>query len=606
MDSAVGPEHDTDPHVGFLQKIKTRRGRLCTLTKKKNELKIIIKRNENTAVVRSHVRLFHKLLFTFRRVHEDVQGMLEEEDMEADHAEWYEPKIRDFESFADQMEAWLEGGARADGAGDGDAGAEMEGAGDAEVDDAGDGAGAGAAAAAGDGGTGDRAGAWTSSVGSAAEEEDIDVGPSVSEASAAVSSTRSSSRLAEACLKAEAEKAALCAKIRTLEQKHILDLEQANLTAKQERLALSAELAAAEAKSRLLWQSLSRERSCVSTAKASAGGAPGARSGAKAAVRKSKFPVKREPVNDVEPGVETEINAPCNNVTEINAPSNNVTEINAPSNNVLVDVLRRQNEITEMLIKQQRLALLPSRDIPVFDGDPLHFGTFIRAFQQGIDSKTDNVQDKLYYLEQYTSGQPRQLVRSCLHMEPSMGYRKAMEQLEWHFGNKMKITAAFMSKALGWCPIKAEDGAVLRSYLLFLQSCYNTMSEINYVDELENAANMQIIVSKLPYKLRDNWRMTVGDIQGLEKRRANFKDFLHFMEKVIRAVLDPVFGEANLPVTVQRAKPKVQQRDMRRSSFATTVATIPELNKLKKDGEQNKKQSSACMFCGKDHKLEIG
>lgn len=123
--------------------------------------------------------------------------------------------------------------------------------------------------------------------------------------------------------------------------------------------------------------------------------------------------------------------------------------ISAPSNNILAGVLRRQNKITEMPIKQQSKPLLPSRDIPVFDGDPLQFRSFIRAFQQGIDSKTDNMQDKLNYLEQYISGPPRQLVRSCLHMESSMGYRRAMEQLEWHFGNKMKITSTFMSKALG-------------------------------------------------------------------------------------------------------------------------------------------------------------
>lgn len=121
--------------------------------------------------------------------------------------------------------------------------------------------------------------------------------------------------------------------------------------------------------------------------------------------------------------------------------------IDSSSNNVLVDVLRRQNEINEMLIKQHSIALLPSRDIPVLDGDPLQFRSFIRAFQEGIDRKTDNMQGKLNYLEQYTSGQPRQLVRSCLHMESSMLYKRAVDQLEWHFGNQMKIKSVFMSKA---------------------------------------------------------------------------------------------------------------------------------------------------------------
>lgn len=113
------------------------------------------------------------------------------------------------------------------------------------------------------------------------------------------------------------------------------------------------------------------------------------------------------------------------------------------------------------------------------------------------------MQDRLYYLEHYTMEQSRQLVRSCLHMEPSQGYKEVMEQLEWHFGNKIKIMSAFMNKALNWSAIKAEDGAALRSYALFLRSS-NTMSEIDFVDELENTSNLRIIVSKLPFKLRDN------------------------------------------------------------------------------------------------------
>lgn len=51
--------------------------------------------------------------------------------------------------------------------------------------------------------------------------------------------------------------------------------------------------------------------------------------------------------------------------------------------------------------------LLPTRGLPVFDGDPLHYRSFIKAFQHGIECKTDTMQDRLYYLAQYKSGQPR-------------------------------------------------------------------------------------------------------------------------------------------------------------------------------------------------------
>lgn len=63
------------------------------------------------------------------------------------------------------------------------------------------------------------------------------------------------------------------------------------------------------------------------------------------------------------------------------------------------------------------------------------------------------------------------------------------------------------------------------------------------------------------------------------------------MERKTRAVLDPVYGEANFPMAVdKRAKRKVQQRDMRGSSFATAVTTIPEPTKIKMEVEVEQKQ----------------
>lgn len=85
------------------------------------------------------------------------------------------------------------------------------------------------------------------------------------------------------------------------------------------------------------------------------------------------------------------------------------------------DVMRRQNEITEMLIKQQNKMQLPHRDIPTFSGDPLNYRSFIRAFEQAIENKTASQQDRLFYLQQFTRGEPQNLVRSCEHMRPDEG-----------------------------------------------------------------------------------------------------------------------------------------------------------------------------------------
>ena len=94
------------------------------------------------------------------------------------------------------------------------------------------------------------------------------------------------------------------------------------------------------------------------------------------------------------------------------------------------DIVMRQNEIMQEIISQQQKATLPKRSIPIFSGDPIKYCSFMRAFEAGIESKeTDNI-SRLYYLEQHTSGKAKELVRSCQHMAPNEGYKKAKEVLK--------------------------------------------------------------------------------------------------------------------------------------------------------------------------------
>ncbi len=127
------------------------------------------------------------------------------------------------------------------------------------------------------------------------------------------------------------------------------------------------------------------------------------------------------------------------------------------SDDNLFQIMKRQNEITLMMVKQQNLSRLPQRDVPVFLGDPLNFRSFMRAFDNAIDSKTENAKDKLFYLEQYTSGEPQDLVKSCGHMSAESGYKEARRLLQHHYGDELKIASAYIEKALKWPQIQSED-----------------------------------------------------------------------------------------------------------------------------------------------------
>lgn len=165
----------------------------------------------------------------------------------------------------------------------------------------------------------------------------------------------------------------------------------------------------------------------------------------------------------------------------------------------LLTVMHRQTEITATLVQQQNILSLPPQEIPTFEGDPLQYRAFIKAFEQGVERKAEMV-DCLYYLEQFTRGRPQELVRSCQHMAPERGYTVARELLQEYFGNPYKIATAYMEKALTWQTIKTEDVESLQAYSLFLRGCCNVMEELPYVQELDMPVNMRIIISKLPFK----------------------------------------------------------------------------------------------------------
>lgn len=209
----------------------------------------------------------------------------------------------------------------------------------------------------------------------------------------------------------------------------------------------------------------------------------------------------------------------------------------------LYNLLYKQNQITELLVQQQNFNSLPIREIPMFDGNPLLFQTFIKAFQDCVEeSKTNNKGDCLY-LQQYTRGQPQELVRSCQHMAPDKGYVRAMELLHDHFGSELKVSAAYVDRLLGWPIVRPEDVRGLQAYSLFLRECCTAMEELEYMKELDMPANMRAVVQKLPYKLRERWRTRASDLLESHKRRACFMDIVLFMEKQVKIVSDHIFGD---------------------------------------------------------------
>ncbi len=197
----------------------------------------------------------------------------------------------------------------------------------------------------------------------------------------------------------------------------------------------------------------------------------------------------------------------------------------------ILKLIDKQNEIAALLVQQNNLSSLPSREVPLFYGDLLRYHDFMHTFEEMVEKKSSGYADCLHFLEQYTRGQPKEFVRSCLHMIPSQGYKRAKDLLKEHFGNEVRITSAYMEKAFSWKTIKSEDAKALQDYGLFLRSCCNAMQNICYMNELSLATNIQAILGKRPYKLRERWRIVAYDLQERRNDQAYFSDIIDFIER---------------------------------------------------------------------------
>lgn len=533
----------------LLQLIGSRRGKLGYLTKKRNEIDALITAGEDKENVLKQIDILERSFNEFKELQDTVQSLMKDEyEREADQADWFIPKYTSFSTFLEDVTKWAMSSEEV---------VLQEGEDLVVPEDS------------------------VSQTGRKAMSK------APSEYGSVTTRQPSNAQVVADWQRAEADCAALKAKSKALNEKLQLDIEEVRLKARKEKLEMETELAAAQAKAKTLRDSEER-RSLI---------------GAYPYDTPTEYKIPTTAQRPVKPPAQTPI-TPQRQTTHVqrSVPA-------ADGNKQIADVLKRQTEITELLVKQQTLSLLPDRNVPIFDGDALEFRTFIKAFEQCVERHAASLADCLYYLQQYTKGQPRDLVSSFLHMDPNVGFKEAKRQLEKQFGNRHKIASAFMSKALNWPDIKPEDGNGLRSYAMFLNSCYHTMQDIDGLKELENSTNLRQLVSKLPYRMRDKWRGHVSALHDKDQQ-VTFKGLVDFIDKQCRAMLDPVFGDISSTVDAKRAprtKQTVTSKSNARSSFATTVDHVP-ANNNDPPGHKQKTNKSAfnkpCLFCGKNHTFE--
>lgn len=194
-------------------------------------------------------------------------------------------------------------------------------------------------------------------------------------------------------------------------------------------------------------------------------------------------------------------------------------------------------------------------------------------------------------------------------MPVEYGYAKAKSLLQENFGNSLKIAAAYIERVSKWPPFKSDDVKALQEYGFLLRQCCNAIGDVESLHELDVSANMQAVIKKLPYKLRDKWRNVVCDLQERFQRKVVFSNVVEFVEKQVKIASDPLFGDIqDTPTAIRKEARNVKSQfypKAKRSSFATTVVKVEGKIEPALRRESGSVVTKVCLFCGAGHMLDL-
>ena len=290
-------------------------------------------------------------------------------------------------------------------------------------------------------------------------------------------------------------------------------------------------------------------------------------------------------------------------------PIPNPTPFSNQRNEMLYHLLEKQGEY----IRQQGL---PHVTPDIFTGDSLKYKMFITLFDMTVDSKISSPKEKLAILIEYTSGEPKNLIETCLYQSAESGYRRARELLEKHYGNPIQIANAHMEKLTSWPKIHDNDSKKIREFYVYLVKCQGCLTDEEYVHELNTSSLLQALCSKLQERLQRQWAMQVFTIKSTKSRRANFRDFVEFIGKESEVASDPTFSKEAMSKLLSKRPshcPRIQ-RDAGRSKITSFVTKSEETgtaintklnatNQVSNSAMDAKNTVPDCPFCKEKHCL---
>ena len=241
---------------------------------------------------------------------------------------------------------------------------------------------------------------------------------------------------------------------------------------------------------------------------------------------------------------------------------------------------------TKMSTEAMKVLNLPKVEIDEYDGNPLKFHYFFALFDESVDRVVTDDSVKLTRLLQFTCGDAKSAIESCIHLGGSRGYQQARKILTERFGDNHLISERVIASLKNGRPVRtAEDLIHLADDL---SNGHTTLNSVNCLSEIDTQSCIADIALRLQPFMRNRWKRNVMDIKENKGRYPKFLEFVEFIRKQAAEATDPVYGQWG-------SKPKPSDSKPNKVSSYSTVTSSSD--------RQANRRKYQCILCREDHRL---
>ena len=182
----------------------------------------------------------------------------------------------------------------------------------------------------------------------------------------------------------------------------------------------------------------------------------------------------------------------------------------------------------------------------------------------------------MYFLDQYTSGKAKELIKGCLQMKSGDPYKEARRLLKKHFGDPYKTASAYIAKLSSWPAVRPNDETGLQEFSSAPEQARNAMTGMQYMNDLNTANVLRQLWEKY---LRSKWTERVRKISSTKQQIAGFNDLFQSVSRQADLATDPPYSEEGISIPMDTVnkhhkqnerKPKIERG--RCTNFATDLS----------------------------------